>query len=352
VNEHDRLILTGIRNETRSILAAATTRADGRPFTRAIVLDFPRYNNAGDSLIWTGTMRYLRELGMRVVYDADLYRFNADEFARTSDDAVVLFQGGGNLGDLYERHQLFRERVIPQLRGSKVVLLSQSIWFDDPANARRANRAFAEHDDLTLFVRDSASVERAREQLPDVRIEFCPDLAFGNGEMHRSSRPDHDYVVIRRDDDESLGEAVPQLPDAVGPLDWHTAMGRRYAAMSGAAMYAARIHNRSPALLKPLLRDFAHAGNSTMARANVASAVQILSQGRVALVDRLHAHILAVLLDIPHVTLDNSYGKITSILHDYSGRFSTAQVATSGREQGEIARALLEASSDTGATRS
>ncbi|WP_052226373.1 polysaccharide pyruvyl transferase family protein [Microbacterium mangrovi] len=344
MNDHDRQILTDIRDQTRRILADAVTGPDGRRFTRAVVLDFPRYNNAGDSLIWTGTMRYLRELGMRVVYDADLDRFNAREFERTRDGAVVLFQGGGNLGDIYERHQLFRERIIPQLDRSKVVVLSQSIWFRDPANARRANRVFAEHDDLTLLVRDSGSLDRARAQLPDVRVALCPDLAFGNGELRRSGHPEHDYVIIRRDDEESLGEPVPDLSDVLGPIDWHTAMPRRYARMSGAAMYAARVHNRSPHALKALFRDFAHVGNTAMARANVASAAHLLSRGRVAVVDRLHAHILAVLLDIPHVTLDNSYGKISSIFGDYSGRFSTAHLATSGREQGEVARALLDAS--------
>jgi len=36
----------------------------------------------------------------------------------------------------------------------------------------------------------------------------------------------------------------------------------------------------------------------------------ILSSGKVVITDRLHAHILCTLLDIPHVVLDNSYRKI------------------------------------------
>lgn len=35
-----------------------------------------------------------------------------------------------------------------------------------------------------------------------------------------------------------------------------------------------------------------------------------LSEGRVVITDRLHAHILSLLLGIPNVILDNSYGKV------------------------------------------
>jgi pyruvyl transferase EpsO len=38
----------------------------------------------------------------------------------------------------------------------------------------------------------------------------------------------------------------------------------------------------------------------------------LLSQGEVVITDRLHAHILCCLMEIPHVVMDNSYGKISN----------------------------------------
>jgi pyruvyl transferase EpsO len=58
---------------------------------------------------------------------------------------------------------------------------------------------------------------------------------------------------------------------------------------------------------------------------------------RVIVVDRLHAHVLAVLLGTPHVVMDNNYRKISAIYEEYSGEFSTAHYAT------DIASARLEA---------
>jgi len=48
---------------------------------------------------------------------------------------------------------------------------------------------------------------------------------------------------------------------------------------------------------------------------------------RVVITDRLHAHILATLMGIPNVAMDNDYGKIEGIYSNYTGRFSTAHFA-------------------------
>ena len=38
----------------------------------------------------------------------------------------------------------------------------------------------------------------------------------------------------------------------------------------------------------------------------------MLARGRICLTDRLHVHVLCTLMGIPHIVLDNSYGKIRS----------------------------------------
>jgi pyruvyl transferase EpsO len=47
-----------------------------------------------------------------------------------------------------------------------------------------------------------------------------------------------------------------------------------------------------------------------MARQRLSRGCQLLSSGRGVITDRLHGHILCVLLGIPHILLDNSYGKV------------------------------------------
>jgi pyruvyl transferase EpsO len=55
-----------------------------------------------------------------------------------------------------------------------------------------------------------------------------------------------------------------------------------------------------------------------LARLRLARGVRILSRGRVVITDRLHGHILGLLMGIPHVILDNNYGKLRA----YHSRFT------------------------------
>jgi exopolysaccharide biosynthesis predicted pyruvyltransferase EpsI len=55
------------------------------------------------------------------------------------------------------------------------------------------------------------------------------------------------------------------------------------------------------------------------ARARVLRGCRLLSSGQVVITDRLHAHVLSLLLDIPHAVLDNSYGKLGRFLDVWTG---------------------------------
>src|SRR3546814_16823778 len=49
--------------------------------------------------------------------------------------------------------------------------------------------------------------------------------------------------------------------------------------------------------------------------------ISMLSQGRVIVTDRLHAHILSLLFDIPQVVLDNMYGKVSSFAEQWTEHY-------------------------------
>ncbi|MGH8471352.1 MAG: polysaccharide pyruvyl transferase family protein, partial [Gammaproteobacteria bacterium] len=94
-------------------------------------------------------------------------------------------------------------------------------------------------------------------------------------------------------------------------------------------------------------RAAARAGKTynALARSRYRRGAKILSQGKLVITDRLHAHIISILLDIPHVALDNSYGKLGSFIAAWTGDFSglrqaaTMEVAiVRARELAEMAR--------------
>ena len=68
---------------------------------------------------------------------------------------------------------------------------------------------------------------------------------------------------------------------------------------------------------------------------------RILARGRVVVTDRLHGHLLSLLQGIPHVVMDNSYGKLRSVYEEWTHQCSLAAWAETPEEAVEAARRLL-----------
>jgi pyruvyl transferase EpsO len=67
----------------------------------------------------------------------------------------------------------------------------------------------------------------------------------------------------------------------------------------------------------------------------------LLSSGKVVVTDRLHAHILCTLLDIPHVVLDNSYRKIGNFRDAWGTGGDKCLTANTLEDAMKLARGLL-----------
>lgn len=300
------------------------------------VLDFPAHPNAGDTLIYLGQEQYLQQLGYRVRYLADYVDFDEALLRRRLPEGPILMQGGGNLGDRWAHTQAFRERVISRLHDRSIVQMPQSIEFRDPANAERARRVFGDHPDLVILIRDHQGVETARRLFPETRVEFCPDLALGFGEVQPSGPPTSDVVMLLRADSERAADhsqlAFPEHL-SVSATDWHHEGARR--AAWTLLTQPRRGTQRSP--VRRALYPWNAASSKAMAHLNLSSARAILSEGRIVVTDRLHAAVLGALMGKPVVVMDNAYGKIRPIYDDYLSPLGRIQFATNAAEAAQRA---------------
>ena len=80
------------------------------------------------------------------------------------------------------------------------------------------------------------------------------------------------------------------------------------------------------------------AANNRLARG-----VRQLSRARVIVTDRLHVHIVSLLMGKPHAVLDNNYGKIGRFMAAFSGNNDLSYRATSLADAIEWARARADA---------
>ena len=307
------------------------------PGTRCALVGFPDHANVGDAAIWAGERALLERLGARVTYVSDERRFDPAALRARVGEGPVFLHGGGNLGDLWLHHQVFREKALQALAGSPVVQLPQSIHFGERENLARARRVFASHPRLTLLLRDQSSLELARNEFAEATSVLCPDMALALGLLSRSSAPGHDVVIVgRRDHERAPGSGAASI-QGLGPVfDW-----------GSEGLPAAGLRRGLRLLLRPtaVFHLRAHVWDA-LARRQVAAGVRLLSRGRVVLTDRLHGHILALQLRIPHVVIDNSYGKLSSFLEAWTGGVSLVRRAEDPAGARVQARRLLETARD------
>jgi pyruvyl transferase EpsO len=125
-------------------------------------------------------------------------------------------------------------------------------------------------------------------------------------------------------------------------VDWPTdpERGPQY----GPARYATKAAGAALSRL-PAAPEFAFEGlglaRHRLAAGSVSTALDLLCRGRVAVTDRLHGHILCTLLGVPHVLLDNSYGKLRRFHDAWTSDSPLTRIATSAAEAEELALSLL-----------
>ncbi|HZW13623.1 MAG TPA: polysaccharide pyruvyl transferase family protein [Noviherbaspirillum sp.] len=286
---------------------------------RFYYVDIPVRGNIGDLLIMHGTLAYFRNHHLWPKVIASAFEFSPAWVGR---DEVIVFHGGGNFGDLYAGIHSFRENVVAEKTGNRIVILPQTVHFSSLREQRRSARVFREHPDLHFCVRDERSVEIALHfsdhvyLVPDMAHQLFPIVPSGDG--FRASGT----LLIRRVDDEKGQAAIALPPDVKCVTDWPELVGRRERRIE---------YYRKTARWLRRTRTARHFANS-LSRSWVdysgrliEEAVSLFASHDRIVTDRLHAHILACLMSKPNTVLDNSYGKNHAYLSTWTAASELVQ---------------------------
>jgi pyruvyl transferase EpsO len=306
---------------------------------RVALLDFPRYGNVGDRLLWLGALEAIRTVGPGApVYTCTKHTFDPGELRRRlGDDGLVLLLGGGSFGDLWPGIHQHRLEVLRSLADLPVLQLPQSVWFQERGALWEATkRALGSHPRFHLLVRERQSLEIATAAF-DAPVTMLPDLALALPPPPPPARPPRHAIVWLGRRDKELLHPPPEgpLPDVHvadwvrEPRSWRRRWSRtigRLAALPGAPRALARLHAM---------------GFDALARRRVRAGVDLVAAGSVLVTDRLHGHVLAAMLGRPHVVLDNAYGKVGAVLDAWTGGLGGVHRAADGAQALERARALL-----------
>lgn len=325
-----------------------------------VVVDFPNHDNVGDNAIWLGEMAALDALGVEVRYACDTatYRRQALEEA-LGKPGLILLHGGGNFGNLYPRHHQLRQRVLEDFPHHQTIQLPQTIWFtkEGAATLEQTQRTVARRAGYTLLVRDQPSLQFA-EKTFDADVRLCPDMAFALGSQPREARSLYDVVVLGRTDKEAVYDWRGLMDPAHRVLvtDWPAIAQARLASHRGETSssdrleewfyeWMERLYRRSPVMPPARThRMFLRRWNALASR-RVRQGMHLLASGRTVITDRLHAHVFCTLMGVPHVVLDNNYGKVRAVSEAWTSSLGFARWARNPGEAMEIARDLSDLAS-------
>jgi pyruvyl transferase EpsO len=289
-----------------------------------VLMGLPYYLNVGDILIWEGTRQFLAATG-RTCLNAG-YRYREED--RIRDDTLILLQGGGNFGDLWRWVQEERLDILRRHPDNPALIFPVSCWYEDPALLRQDAARLAGHPNLTICARDSASFELLVQNFRN-RILLVPDMAFfidpAPLRKRVASRSRGALYVKRTDKElaESRGGLPAAPPDGLTVADWpsmetapwHWTLYNHLLKWGRNARRKRGVWRVADPVVK--LSDWFY--HQISRRLLIQQGVAFIGRHRTIYTTRLHAAILAILLDKDVQILDNSFGKISGYCQTWLG---------------------------------
>jgi pyruvyl transferase EpsO len=187
--------------------------------------------------------------------------------------------------------------------------MPQSINFASSVALDQTRTAIKQHGDVVLLLRDRKSEAFARKHF-FADIHLVPDAALALPQDKPIFAPRHSVVVLARSDDEA---SVADTDRASHHVDWipePETIRRSFtlrSIMTAVAIAAGPVRGHRGVVANPT-RVY-----DRFAAWNYARGRRLLSSGQVLVTNRLHAHVFALLLQIPHVVVDDKYSKIHNL---------------------------------------
>lgn len=292
------------------------------------LIDFPDHSNVGDSAIWLGEVKVLKELyGKNPVYVSTINSFDKNKLTSKLTHGIIYIHGGGNFGDVWRSHQDFREMVIKSFPNVTIIQLPQSIKFYNENYLKQSIKNINAHNNFHLLVRDQQSYQLASSKF-DCNVKLCPDSAFCIGSLNELGNQKYETVMLMRTDSER-NEGVQfndlNIDDKKNFVcDWlDESKLFKYQTFFLALYYYIFINYMSAIKLSYY---------NAKAQLRLNRGVKDLSKGKIVVTDRLHAHIISVLLNKANYVLDNNYGKVSGYIQQWTSEYPKTKVLKSTKE--------------------
>lgn len=276
------------------------------------IFDVPYHFNTGDLLIYEGEINFLSTLNLKCVYKCSR---QSCRYPKLNRNIVILFHGGGNLGDMYPEHMNFLKLLCATYPHNKIIVFPQTIYYAKDKNKISDLKILSEHNNLTICVRDEVSMNIINS-FPLIKSLLLPDMAFYIPHeiigTHFKGIFIEKNLYLCRNDKESVVSAmnidkVKWMNNSFVVSDWPSLFNHPDVLILKCISFLNSYKStNTPGVFTNLYEVYF---DYFVRRRVVIKSVRWMKQYKIVLSDRLHGAILALLLDKELIMADNSYHK-------------------------------------------
>jgi pyruvyl transferase EpsI len=259
---------------------------------KILLLGTPGHSNIGDAAIAAGEYEFIKiYFPEYALIEIDAYHMDTQyAFLQSVVGAgdLIFLHGGGNLGDLYPAEEAIRRRVVADFPSNRIVILPQTIYYGDTEQSKEelaaSREIYSRHNDLILFTRGEASLAFAREHFQNVKSFSSLDMAML---LRREFNLDREGVLV----------CIRDANDESG-IDDHM----RESIYTTVARFDAHFEKTNNLYSQNI--------SSQMRNAAINEELKKFAQHRIAVTDRLHGMLFAVMTKTPCVAISAKTQKI------------------------------------------
>lgn len=295
--------------------------------TNCVLLNTPDHINIGDQLIWQGEMDFLDSLSIKPSYITSHFNFDWRPF---SEDTLILLHGGGNFGDIWEGHNDFRIKVVEEYRSNRILVFPQSVQYNDQKLIEADAARYAAHKKVTICARDQYSFDILKKHFKN-EILLVPDMAFCMNIAPPIERLKKRSLLLKRVDREISSDFDYTRYTDFETKDWPSFDNTIFNFTHRVWEKINRMMARN-FVSKKLIDTTFGLGVLRNKEWLIEKGIDFISGYDLVVSTRLHGHILALLLGVPTIMIDNSYGKNRRFYETWLKDIAESQLVTNPAE--------------------
>lgn len=263
---------------------------------RIILLGTPEYGNLGDHAIASVEKSFLdlycpQHEVIEITHEM-LFWIQEDLFSYIKEDDILLYTGGGFLGNLYDMVSLLRKLII-SFPKNKIVIFPQTIFYTKDINGEKVfqkdREIFQTHPNVYVFLREYKSYKFMLEnKMVDEEKIFCvPDIVLFHHPIVFHIKRQNIMICLRKDKEQCTEVDMDIIKNYAEDNNMKICFGTTRIDRD-----LITLKEREDALQQKF-REFA--------------------TYKLIITDRLHAMIFSAITGTPCIAIDNLTGKVSSV---------------------------------------